>query len=136
MSRITTWVKVIDNQLVNGVGGYAVSSAIDTLNAREYSLAVKVNAGATPDVKADFQITSSTEGDAANIMGAKDVADYRVDWTTPETGTPVISSVKSGSKVDGFTLPATRWFRIKATGNAGNGADTYVSVFLAITYES
>lgn len=122
--RCVTKTVVVDNETINGETTVN-SNAVNGMYADAYSYIVKIS-GASPDISVAYQITDSDVGDISKIGHGEDSSYV---WITPQTNGVIVVNASS-SKGDGFTPAVSKYYRFVITGNAGNGADTKVSIIL------
>lgn len=136
-AKDASWQIVIDSQTVNGTAT-VYSNPLVVGSYSDFSYVIMGSSGATVDVKLEIQIlpTNSSDFDVINttndftVGASTDV--YQGTWTDLNTGGVLYASYTSSFTpvADGFSLPVTRMFRFKLTGNASNGIDSQISVIL------
>ena len=128
------WEKVIDSKTVNATAS-VVSAPINVGGCKSFGFEIVVKSGSAPNVKLEYQIIASNQGDAALVgsySAVPGVDEGGLSWTIPTTGGTLVASITSSNKVDGFSPMVTKWMRLKVTGIAANGADTIVTVRLGM----
>lgn len=101
---------------------------IDVSYDDAFSFKIIIDAGSSADVKLEYQVIESGQGDKSLVGGPKDTEDG-MSWVTPNTGGVLLSNHTSGAFTDGFKPMVTMWLRFRVTGNAGNhNTTTYVTV--------
>ena len=107
------------------VAGIAYSNPIQVGYAESFSY-IAIVSGTTPDLKLEYQITDSQEGDADNIGTTHDGG---AGWYTPVTGGVLVTNLTS-SRANGFTPAVSKWIRMKVTGNGGTGVDAKITLIV------
>jgi hypothetical protein len=125
----TAWMKVIDNKACVSQGSI-YSDPIDLERVKQHGLKCVIESG-TGDVDVTYEIIESNKAQPGLVT--QQVTEGKLAWTAPVN--PTILQAVTDAKADDFVPMVTRWLRIKVTGNAGNGADCYVSIKLSIYSE-
>lgn len=124
----TQWHILLDSQTVSATA-VVTSSAVYVADFESFSYMVVVSSGTSPEVDITYEIINSNAKVYTQVESTTTLRGIQPVWVQPATDGTIASSV-SVSTADAFAPAATRYIRVKATGTAGNGADTVISVFI------
>ena len=103
-------------------GATVTCNAIDLKKNEYVGIWYKIDSGAGPDVKITYEMSyNTTSANFAEPEGASDIVTNLTD---------------TDSHIESIPCPPMRYIRIKVYGNAGNGADTKISIVLFVQEQS
>ena len=127
----TKWRTILSSASVVSTAIVA-SSAIYVGDGENFSLMVEEVSG-TADVKVEYQVVNSNTNSFLLVVDTT-TNSFQTMWITPATNYEIFANVTDDT-VDVFEPIPTKYIRIVVTGNAGNGADAIISVYMSIYSE-
>jgi hypothetical protein len=121
--RLVSKEVVISAETVNATAT-VTSSVMRASYAEHFSFLLKISVGAAPKVNLEYQVINSDLNNVDDIGSGKDSFS---EWVTPTTNGTIASNL-TATAADGFAPAVTKWIRFRVVGQAGNSADTLVTL--------
>jgi hypothetical protein len=114
--------KMLANETLVVSGATVTCNAIDLRKNEYIGIWYKIDSGAGPDVKITYEMSYNDVD--ANFVTPEGVSNIETNLTDTEV------------HIDSIQCPPMRYLRIKVYGNAGNGADTKITIVLFVQEQS
>ena len=129
----TAWIKAIDNVKCASQGSI-YSDPIPVENLEQFGLKCLIESG-TGDVSVSYEVIESNKTLSVDVTA--EVTAGKLSWIAPVDRPDLLANATNAApKANGFSPMVTKWLRFKVTGNAGNGADCYVSLKMSLFHRA